>query len=155
MKIVRPTIVLSVLIPLPVVAQKNLNLSDLPQAVQTSIRKEVGKLPISSIRKETEGRKVEWEVETTYNGAPRSYTFAANGHLEETEDTVGIDSIPAPAKATIQSKAVGGSIQTVERVTSGGKVSYEADVTTKAGKKIEVGVTGGGKVKGTEKADND
>lgn len=155
MKLVFCAVATCVLAPTALFAQKNLSLDTLPQAVQSSIKKEVGNLPISSISKDAEGGKVEYEVETTYNGKPRSYAFDTKGKLLEAEDAVELDSIPAAAKESLQKKAAGGSISEVEKVTSGSKISYEADITTGAGKKIEVAVTPSGAVKSVENGDND
>ncbi len=144
-----------VLAPVALVAQTKVNLESLPQSVRTAINREVGSAPISSISKEKDEGKIEYEVETTYNGKPRSYSFDTKGNLLEIEDTVDLDSIPDAAKATLQKKAAGGTIREAEKVTSQGKISYEADITTGAGKKIEVAVTPSGAVKSIEKADND
>ena len=143
------------LLPIALIAETKLSFESLPRSVQAAIKKEVGTAPISSISKEKDEGKVEYEVETTYNGKPRSYSFDANGSLLEIEDTVDLDTIPAAAKATLQKKAAGGSIREVEKVTSHGKVSYEAEITTGAGKKIEVAITAGGAVKSVENGDED
>lgn len=54
------------------------------------------------------------------------------------------DSIPAPAKAAIEKRAASGTIKKVESVTHGLRASYEATITTKTGKRIEVAVNSDG-----------
>ena len=136
-------------------AESKVTLESLPQAVQDGIKRETGGVPISSISKDRERGKVEYEVETTANGKPRSYTFDTKGNLLEQEDAVELDSVPPAAKVALQKKADGGSIQEIEQVTSHGTVLYEAEVTTAAGKKIEVAVTASGDVKTSHPADKD
>jgi len=112
-------------------------------------------LPVSSISKETEGGKIEYEVETTYKGKPRSDSFNCKGLLLEIEDSVDRDSIPAAAKATPEKKAAGGTIKEVEKLASGEKVFYEADMIASIGKKTAVSDTENGVVKSVEDGDED
>ena len=105
----------------------------MPRPVQAAIKQTLDNSPIVSIGKESEGGKVEYEVETTYNGNPRSYTFDSKGNVLEMEDPADLNSIPVAARTALQKKAAAGSIQGVERVTSGGKVLYEAKIITKSG----------------------
>lgn len=143
------------LMPVVLCAQTKLSLESLPQPVQAAVKKELGSLPIHSISQEKDEGKIEYEVETTCNGAPRSYSFDVKGNLLEMEDEVDIASIPVAARATLEKEAAGGSIEEVEKVTSHGAVSYEADVVTRAGKKLEVAVTASGAIQSIENGDED
>jgi uncharacterized membrane protein YkoI len=144
-----------VLIPVAASAETKVSLESLPQAVQTAIKKAVGTAPISSICQENENGKIEYEVETTYDGKLRSYEFNAKGSLLEIEDAIDLDSLPAAAKSTIQNEAAGGSIKEVEKVTKHGKVSYESEITTSAGKKLEIAVTSASAIESVENKDEE
>jgi hypothetical protein len=85
------------------------------------------------------------EVETRVNGKSRDLTIDAAGALVSVEEPVWIDAIPAAAKAAIEKLAVGGKIKSVESVTKGQTVTYEA-VIVKGLKKSEVVVAADGSV---------
>ena|ERR1035437_2391009 len=85
------------------------------------------------------------EVETRVNGKSRDLTIDAAGALVSVEEPVGVDAIPAAAKAAIEKLAVGGKIKSVESVTKGQTVTYEA-VIVKGSKKSEVVVAADGSV---------
>jgi hypothetical protein len=72
------------------------------------------------------------------NGKHRDILVDAKGAVIEVEDETAIDSIPAAAKAAIEKKAAGGKIGIVETVTRGTATMYEAEFTSKSGKKHEV-----------------
>ena len=78
-----------------------------------------------------------YEAETKANGHGKDITFDETGKLLAVEEEVGIDSIPAAAKAAIEKQATGGKLRKVEKITAGEKVVYEAALT-KNGKKSEV-----------------
>jgi CRISPR/Cas system CSM-associated protein Csm3 (group 7 of RAMP superfamily) len=79
-------------------------------------------------------------VETLLDGKSRDLSFDASGKLLEVEKEVDINSIPAPVKAALERRLAGGTIRKVESVTAGSSISYEASVTTKAGKHTEIAV---------------
>lgn len=125
-------------------AEKKVKLESLPSALQTSIKEQTKGATIGGITTETEKGKTTWEVATTLNGKSHDMVFDKTGAVVMSEDEVELDSVPAAARAAIEKKAAGGKITKVEKLTAGSAVSYEAAVTTKAGKKIEVGVNADG-----------
>jgi hypothetical protein len=126
-------------------AETKVKLEDLPAAVQHSLTEQTKTATIVGLTKEVEKGKTVYEVETKINGKTRDLLLDASGSVIETEDEVGVDSIPASAKAAILKRAgPGGTIQKVEKVTAGSNVSYEAAIRTRSGKSIEAGVNADG-----------
>jgi len=133
----------------PAVAEdaKKLALKDLPAAVQKTVNDNLKGAEIKGIDKETEHGVTQYEVETMLNGKHRDFEVDTKGTLLVVEEETTIDAIPAAAKAAILKKVGAGKFGTVETVTKTGQaMMYEAEYTTKAGKKSEVLV----KADGTE-----
>jgi uncharacterized membrane protein YkoI len=121
--------------------EKKVELKDLPPAVQKAVAEQTRNAELKGLSKETEHGVTSYEIETVANGRHRDVSVDARGNLTTIEEETPIDSIPAAAKAAIQKKVATGKITMVESVTKGGAVAfYEAQYTTKAGKKTEVAV---------------
>jgi hypothetical protein len=121
-------------------AEKKIGPQDLPAAVQKAVPDETKGAQIKGYNQETEKGKTFYEVETMLNGKSRDLLFDASGALVEVEEEIAIDSIPPAAKAAIEKRAAGGKVNKVESVTRGHIVSYEAEITSKTGKRSEVAV---------------
>ena len=119
-------------------ADKKIEKKDLPPAVQKAADEQTKGAEIVGYGTEMENGKASYEVETKVNGHARDLEFDAKGTLLVVEEETTLDSVPAAAKAEIEKKAAGGKITKVETVTKGKAVTYEAQVTSKAGKKFEV-----------------
>ena len=130
-------------------ARKKLALKDLPPAVQQTVQAELKGGEIRNIGKETEHGVTQYEIETMLNGKHRDFDVDTKGKLVEVEEETAIDSLPAPAKAAIMKKVADGKLGMVELFMRGGETMYEAEYTTKTGKKREVLV----KADGTETKD--
>jgi uncharacterized membrane protein YkoI len=126
-------------------AETAVKMKDLPPAVQKTVAEQTKGAQIKGISKEVEKGKTTYEVETMLNGKSRDLTFDAAGTLVSVEEAVALDTIPAAAKASIEKLAVGGKIKSVESVTKGQTVSYEA-VIVKGLEKSEVVVAANGSV---------
>jgi uncharacterized membrane protein YkoI len=124
-------------------AEKPAKLSDLPPAVQKAIEAQTKGSEIKGFSTETEKGKTLYEAETRLNGHGRDLLFDKNGTLVEVEEETALDAIPAPARSAIQKKAADGKVLKVEMVTSGSRVSYEAEIE-KNGKKSEFAVKSDG-----------
>jgi uncharacterized membrane protein YkoI len=122
-------------------ADRKITAKDLPPAVATAVQEETKGATIKGYSKEVENGKTRYEVETTVNGHARDLLFDAAGKLVTTEEAVALNSVPAPVQAAFEAK---GKVLLVEAVTTGGKVTYEAQVE-KNGKKSEVVVDAAGK----------
>lgn len=89
---------------------QELELKDLPLAVQKTIRDESKGAEIKNIGKETEHCVVQYEVETMLRGKHRDFNVDAKGVLFLVEEETTIDSIPAAAKAAILRRPPAGSL---------------------------------------------
>ena len=129
---------LGVLLCVPVIgSEKKVKMEDLPPAVQKAAKEQIKTATLVGVTKEVEKGKTLYEIETKENGKARDLTLDSTGAVVTVEQEVDLDSIPAPAKAAIQKKAVGAKITKVETVTTGSQVFYEA-IVTKNGKDSEV-----------------
>jgi uncharacterized membrane protein YkoI len=119
-------------------ADKKLQMTDLPPAVQKTVYDQLKGAEVKSIAKETGNGKVQYEVETMLNGKHRDFEVDTKGALLAVEEETALDSVPAAAKAAIEKKVAGGKLGMVEIVTKDGNTFYEAAYASKTGKKHEV-----------------
>ncbi len=122
-------------------ADKKIQAKDLPPAVQKAVQEETKGATIKGYGKEVENGKTMYEVETTVNGHSRDLLFDATGKLVEAEEAIALDAVPSAVKTALEAR---GRVLTVETVTKGKTVIYEAQVE-KNGKKSEVAVDAAGK----------
>jgi uncharacterized membrane protein YkoI len=125
-------------------AEKKIAYQDLPPSVQKAVPAETNGAEIKGYNRETEKSKTFYEVETILNGKSRDVLFDASGVLVEVEEEIALNSIPAAAKAAIEKRTANGKVNKVERVTKGQSVSYEAEITSKSGKRSEIVVKADG-----------
>jgi len=126
-----------------IAAETKVQMKDLPAAVQTAVQAQTAGAQIKGISKETEKGKTIYEAETMLNGKSRDISFDVTGSVIEIEEQTALDSIPPAAKAAIEKKAMGGQIKTVETVTKGSTIVYEASYT-KGGRSHEFQVRADG-----------
>lgn len=117
---------------------KSLQLKDLPVEAQKTIQAELKGGEIKNISRETEHGVAQYEVESMLNGKHRDFEVDTKGKLLVVEEEIGIDAVPAAAKAGILKAAAGGKVGMVETFQRGGETLYEAEYTSKTGKKHEV-----------------
>jgi uncharacterized cupredoxin-like copper-binding protein len=122
-------------------ADKKIQAKDLPPAVQQAVQDATRGATIKGYAREVEGGKTMFEVETTVNGHSRDLLFDASGALVEIEEATNLDAVPAAVRTALEAR---GHVLTVEQVTKGKTVAYEATVE-KNGKKSEVAVNADGK----------
>ena len=120
-------------------------MKDLPPAVQKTVQEQTKGAQIKGLSKEIEKGKTMYEVETMLNGKARDLLIDSTGALVSVEEAVAIDAIPPAAKAAIERLSAGGKIKSVEAVTKGQTVSYEA-VIVKGLKKSEIVVAADGSI---------
>jgi uncharacterized membrane protein YkoI len=135
------TIVLALGVTALFAADKKIQAKDLPPAVQKAVQEEAKGATIKGYARETEDGKTMYEVETTVNGHSRDLLFDATGQLVEIEEAIGLDAVPPAVKTALEAR---GRILTVETVTKGKTLTYEAQVE-KNGKKSEIAVDAAGK----------
>ena len=125
--------------------ETSVKMKDLPLAVQKTVEEQTRGAQIKGLSKEIEKGTTTYEVETMLNGKARDLLIDSTGALVSVEEPVAIDAIPVAAKAAIEKLAAGGKIKSVESVTKGPTVSYEA-VIVKGLKKSEVVVGADGSI---------
>ena len=128
--------------------EERVKLSDLPPAVQATVKEQSNGATVRGFSKETENGKTTYEVEMTVNAHGKDVSMDADGKVVEVEEAVDISSIPAAAGSAIETGAEGGKVLKVEAVSSGSGSpdAYEAQVR-KAGKRTEVRVAPDGSPK--------
>jgi len=132
-------------------SEVRVKMSDLPPAVQATVKEQSKGATIRGFSKETEKGKTTYEVELTKNGRGKDVSMDTDGKVVEVEEEVAIGSIPEAARTAIEKGAKGGKILKVEAVSAGGGAAqaYEAQVL-KAGKRSEVRVAPDGSPKPEE-----
>jgi Na+-transporting NADH:ubiquinone oxidoreductase subunit NqrC len=145
MKHLATSLAIAALAVVAAAAEKKVELKDLPPAVQKAVAEQTKNAELKGLSKETEKGVTSYEIETVANGRHRDLTVDAKGNVTSVEEETQLDSIPAAAKAAIEKKVATGKITMVEAVSKGGAISfYEAQYTTKGGKKMEVAVKADG-----------
>jgi uncharacterized membrane protein YkoI len=127
-------------------SETKVQMKDLPEAVQKTVKELTQTAKLKGLAKEVEDGKTFYEAETTVNGKSRDVLIDPAGAVVEVEEAVALDSIPEAARNALQARAGSGKILSVESVTKGPVVSYEAVIRT-GGKKSEVGVNADGTLK--------
>src|SRR5207244_2730538 len=100
---------------------------------------------LRGLAKEVENGKTFYEAETTVNGKSRDFLIDPTGAVVEVEETTTLDSIPEAAQKAFKIAAGSGKILSVETVTKGSAVSYEA-VIQKGSRKSEMAVNADGSI---------
>jgi hypothetical protein len=127
------------LISISLLADTKVPFDRLPAAVQSSARANAKGAEIVGASKEVEKGQTSYEVETKLGGKSRDLSFDSSGKLLAVEEEVTFKALPASARAAIEKRAAGGTMNKIEAVTVGSSVSYEAVVTAN-GKRREIAV---------------
>jgi hypothetical protein len=143
--VIRFICVAAVSLAVALAGETAVKMKDLPPAVQKTVEEQTKGVQIRGLSKEIEKGKTMYEVETMLNGKARDLLIDSAGALVSVEEPVAIDAIPAAAKAAIERLSAGGKIKSVESVTKGQTVSYEA-VIVKGLKKSEIVVAADGSI---------
>ncbi len=137
---------ISMLAGVGIAAEKKVKLAEIPAPVQKTVQEQTKNAELKGLSKEVEGGKTFYEIETIVNGKSRDLLVDPSGQIVEVEEATTLANVPAPVKATLEKAAEKGKILSVETVTKGSAVSYEA-VVSKNGKKSEVAVEADGTIK--------
>ena len=125
--------------------RKKIKRSDLPAAVEKTVAAQSQRATIRGFSEERENGQMYYEAEMTVDGHSKDLLVDNSGAIVEVEEQVAMDSLPAPVKEGLQTKAGKGKLVKVESITKHEKlVAYEAQVVT-GGKKSEVQVGPDGK----------
>jgi uncharacterized membrane protein YkoI len=124
------------------VASPDADLSKLPSAVRRTIEAETRNATVKNVAKEREKGQEQYEVETVVNGRSRDLLIDLSGRVLEVEESIPLESAPAPVQEALKAK---GKVLRVESVLRDGKTTFEAQVQGKNGKKSEVALDAQGK----------
>jgi hypothetical protein len=114
-------------------------MQDLPEAVQKTVKRETAHGKLRGLAKEVENGQTFYEAETTVNGTSRDILIDANGAVVEVEEATSLAKLPEAAQKAINAEARTGKLLSVEKVTKGAAITYEAAIQ-KGGKKTELAV---------------
>lgn len=141
----------SLLLSVSAVAQeKKIKRSELPAAVEMTVKEQSKGTTIRGFSVEQENGKTTYEVEMLVNGHTKDVQISPNGTVIEIEEQIDLKSVPEEVRAGLKSKVGKGKITKLESITKNDVlVAYEAQVMTD-GKKSEVQVGPDGKPLGHE-----
>jgi hypothetical protein len=129
-----------------VAQEKKIDRAALPPAVEKTVQVQSQDATILGFTTEVENGKRVYEAEMMINGHTKDVEIAPDGSLNEVEEQVTFDSLPANVQTALTAKAKGAKITKVESLTKKDKlVAYEA-ATLKGMKRgeIQVGPNGQG-----------
>lgn len=124
--------------------EKHLKKSDLPAPVQKIADQQSQGATVRGYSSETEDGHLQYELSLTVDGHSKDVAIAPDGTINEIEEQVFLDKLPAPVREALQKKTSPGKITKVESLTKHGQlVAYEAQVTAGTKKsEIQVGPDG-------------
>jgi hypothetical protein len=124
--------------------EKKINRSELPAAVEETVRAQSQGATIRGFSQEKENGKTFYEAEFTVSGHSKDVLIDAAGEVVEVEEQVSIENLPAPVRSGLEAKAGKGKLVKVESLTKNGKlVAYEAQILMHGkGSEIQVGPDG-------------
>lgn len=126
-------------------AEKSVALDKIPAAAAKSLKERAGGAKITNLSEEKDEGKVVYEARFTARGHIHEITVDGSGKLMSDEQVIAVTESPDPVRAAIAKEAAGGKVDKLEHITEGGKVFYEALISTK-GKREEVKFGRDGKV---------
>lgn len=127
-----------------VAQEKKISRSALPPAVEKTVQAQSQGATIKGFSTDRENGKKVYEAEMMVDGHSKDIEIATDGTLNEIEEQVAFDSLPANVRASLTAKAAGAKITKVESLQKQNKlVAYEATILkgTKHGE-IQVGPDG-------------
>ena len=114
--------------------ERKIDRSALPPAVEKTVQAQSQGATIKGFTTEREHGQRVYEAEMIVNGHSKDIEIAGDGTLNEIEEEVAFDSLPASVQTALTKRAAGAKITKVESLTKKGKlVAYEA--ATLKGKK--------------------
>jgi uncharacterized membrane protein YkoI len=136
-----PVALAALAIAYPAVSQeRKIDETKLPASVRNTVAEQQKGATIKGFSTEVEHGKRVYEAEMLANGRTRDIEIAADGSVNEIEEEVSLESLPAAVQQALQKKANGGTITKVESLTRHGKlVAYEAAIN-RGGKHSEIQV---------------
>ena len=109
--------------------ERPVKMSELPAAVQQTVREQSRGAKIRGLSAETENGVTNYEVELKVNGHARDVLIDPSGAVVTVEEQVALVSLPAAVRTAIERSAGRGRILLIESISRGGVVeAYEAHV---------------------------
>ncbi len=125
--------------------EKKINRSELPAAVNETLRAQSQGATIRGFSQEMENGKTFYEAELMVNGHSKDVLIDAGGEVVEVEEQVPLENLPMAVRTGLETKVDKGKLVKVESLTKKGKLlEYEAQVLTN-GKRSEIQVGPDGK----------
>lgn len=125
-------------------------LGEVPKAVLDAVKVRFPSAVLKEAEKEVEDGKTLYEIDLTDKGKSIEVTLTPEGRITTIETTIAVQDLPKAVTAAIDAQYPRGTIRRAEEVVAyWGKDetrSYEVDVTTAAGKSVEIRLTPEGKV---------
>ncbi len=120
--------------------ERTIQRSDLPPAVEKALQQQLEGATIKGFTTEKEDGRVVYEAELMFQGHSKDILFDTNGRVQEIEEEVSFETLPADVKAGLTTGSKGWKIAKVESLTRQDRlVAYEA-VVERNGKKSEIQV---------------
>jgi uncharacterized membrane protein YkoI len=121
-------------------AAEKIQRSDLPPGVEKALQQQLKGATIKGFSTEKEDGRIVYEAQLIVNGHTKDIQFDTSGNVQEVEEEVAFDSLPAEVKAGLTARAKNGKITKVESLTKQDKlVAYEAQID-RNGKQSEIQV---------------
>jgi predicted aspartyl protease len=118
-----------------------IKMKDLPPAVRKTVEEQSKGATLRGLSKEVEAGKTYYEAELKVDGHSKDVLIDPAGTVVEIEEETALDSVPEPARVSIEREAGKRRIVSVESVTTNNKiVAYEAKVQD-TGKTFEIKVS--------------
>jgi uncharacterized membrane protein YkoI len=122
-------------------------LADLPEAVQKTVKRELGSARVDEIERDTDDGKVVYKIEAeTADGREIELEVAEDGMLLEKEEEVRLTDVPAAVRATIERELGAVRPEKIERKSEEGTVHYEVDAETTDDREIDLEVAEDGRL---------
>ena len=126
--------------------ETRVKMQDLPEPVQKAVKAQTKTVKLRGLAKEVENGETFYEAEAVANGKSRDVLIDSKGNVVEVEEATTLGSVPGPVQSAIKAAAVGGKVVSIETVTTGSAITYEAAIQ-KAGKTSEVAFNADGSMK--------
>lgn len=125
--------------------EETVSLDKIPAAAAKALKEQAGDANITNLSKEKAEGKLVFEATFTKKGRVHDVTVDENGKLVSDEEVIPLSEAPETVRAAIKKEAPDGKIVKFERIREGGKISYEALISTKS-KREEIKFDDKGKV---------
>jgi hypothetical protein len=125
--------------------EQKMTMETIPAAAAKAIKEQAGGAQITGVSKEEDEGKTVYEAKVNANGSVREISVDGDGKLVSDEQVIQLSEAPAAVRKAIEENTKGGKVEKLEKVTEGGKVTFEALVSGNA-KREEIVFSPDGKV---------